>query len=142
MRASAARARDQSGNRRDVHRDGFGHDSFKMDRQFHAVGLFDFSFGQTERIFAQGAFATFLPIHVHAEIFEQQARADAGAFKNHRQAAARMRAAADEIHAVQILKAVVRAEMQHLVERVREVERRPAINFVAVSQSAGVMTRS
>ena len=43
-----------------------------------------------------------------------------------------MRAAADEINAIQILEAVVRAEVQHLVEAVREVERRALMNLVFV----------
>ena len=39
-----------------------------------------------------------------------------------------MRAAADEIHAVEFLEAVLRAQMQHLREAVREVEGRAAID--------------
>ena len=62
---------------------------------------------------------------------------DARAFEDHRQAAARMRAAADEIDAVEILEAVARAEVQHLVERVRQVERRAAMDRHVVSQSVG-----
>ena len=76
------------------------------------------------------------------EISEEQARADARGFENHRQAAARMRAAADEINAIDVLEAVVRAEMQHLVEAVREIERRAVMNLVLLSQSAGVIMRS
>ena len=41
-----------------------------------------------------------------------------------------MRAAADEIDAIEILEAVVRTEVQHLVEAVREVEGRAVVNLV------------
>ena len=51
-------------------------------------------------------------------------------FENHRQTAARMRAAADEIHAVHILEAVVRPQVQHLVEAVREIEGRALVDLV------------
>ena len=46
------------------------------------------------------------------------------------QAAARMRAAADEINAIDILEAIVRAQVQHLVEAVREIEGRALVNLV------------
>ena len=41
-----------------------------------------------------------------------------------------MRAAADKINAIDILEAVVRAEVQHLVEAVREIEGRALMNLV------------
>src|ERR1700722_4571517 len=65
-----------------------------------------------------------------AKISQKQARANSRRFEDHRQTATRMRAAADEINPVEILEAVVRPEMQHLVEAVREIERRPFMNFV------------
>ena len=42
-----------------------------------------------------------------------------------------MRAAADQINAIDILKTVVRPQVQHLVEAVREIERRAVVNLVA-----------
>ena len=42
-----------------------------------------------------------------------------------------MCAATDEINAVQILEAIVRTQVQHLIQRVRKVEGRAAINLVA-----------
>ena len=41
-----------------------------------------------------------------------------------------MRAAADEINAIDILEAVVRTKMQHLIEAMRQVEGRALVNFV------------
>ncbi len=41
-----------------------------------------------------------------------------------------MRAAADKINAIDILEAVVRTKMQHLIEAVREIECRALVNFV------------
>ena len=66
-----------------------------------------------------------------AQVLQQQARADPSGFEDDRQAAARMRAAADQVNALKVFKAVVRAQVQHLVEAVREIEGRAAINFVA-----------
>ncbi len=59
---------------------------------------------------------------------EHEIAGDARALVDHRQARARMRAAADDIDAVDILETVVRPEIQHLVEPVGEVERRAAID--------------
>ena len=64
------------------------------------------------------------------KIGQQQARTDARRFKDHRQPASGVSPAADEIHAIHILEAVVRTEVQHLVEAVREIERRALVNLV------------
>ena len=53
------------------------------------------------------------------QIFQHQFGTDARRFEDHRQAAAWMRAAAHEIHAVEFLEAILRAEVQHLREGVR-----------------------
>ena len=65
-----------------------------------------------------------------AEVGEQKAGADARGFKDHRQTAAGMRAAADEVNAIDILEAVVRPEVQHLVEAVREIEGRALMDLI------------
>ena len=62
------------------------------------------------------------PIGRNAEILRQQPRGDARALENDRQAAARMRAAADQIDPVEILEPVARAPVQHLPDIVRQVE--------------------
>ena len=41
-----------------------------------------------------------------------------------------MRAATNEINALQVLEPISRSEMQHLAQIVREVERRPAIDLM------------
>ena len=41
-----------------------------------------------------------------------------------------MGAAADEVNPIDIFEAVVRAQMQHLVEAVREVKSRPLVNLI------------
>ncbi len=41
-----------------------------------------------------------------------------------------MRAAADEVNPIDVFEAVVRAQMQHLVEAVGEVKRRPLVNLI------------
>ena len=48
-----------------------------------------------------------------------------------------MRAAANEIYALQILEAVVRAEVQHLVEAVREIEGGAAVDGKLVAPIVG-----
>ncbi len=50
-----------------------------------------------------------------------------------------MRAAADQVDAVEILEAVARPQVQHLRQRVRQVERRAAVDRDVVSQSGGVI---
>ena len=64
-----------------------------------------------------------------------QPRGDAGAFEDHRQAAAGVRAAADEVDAVQVLEPVPRPQVQHLPEVVGEVERGAAEDRVVASPS-------
>ena len=66
-----------------------------------------------------------------SQVFQHQPRADAGALEDHRQSAARMRAAADEIHAVEVFKTVVWAQVQHLIKTMRQIEGCAPINFVA-----------
>src|SRR5919199_140945 len=56
------------------------------------------------------------------EILEQQVRSDARAVINDGQARTRMRSAAYEINIVHVLQAVVRPEIQELVERMGDVE--------------------
>jgi hypothetical protein len=56
---------------------------------------------------------------VDAQIFEQEARTDAGALENQRETAARMSASANEIAPVRIFEPIVGTQKQHLVERVR-----------------------
>src|SRR3954452_16266846 len=53
-------------------------------------------------------------------IFHDEPRRDAGSLEDHRQSAARMGAATDEVHIAS--EAVVRPEIEHLREIVRQVE--------------------
>ena len=55
-------------------------------------------------------------------------RRDPGRLVDHRQAAAGVRAAADEVDAVQVLEAVARPQVEHLPEVVGQVERRPPVD--------------
>ena len=64
------------------------------------------------------------------EIREEQTRADPRRLKNHRQTAARMRAATDKVNAVHILEAIMRPQVQHLIEGVREIEGRALVDLV------------
>src|SRR5208282_3693658 len=57
---------------------------------------------------------------------------DARRLEDDRQAAARMRAAADEVDAIEIFEAAARAEVEHLAEVVREVEGCTPVNLVLV----------
>lgn len=54
---------------------------------------------------------------------------DAGAFVDRGQPAAGVSAAADEVEVLEIFEAVVWAEVEHLVERVREVESRAEVDI-------------
>ena len=57
-----------------------------------------------------------------AEIAEQQPAGDACGLENHRQSAAGMSAAADEVHSIELLEAVAGAEVEHLAEVMGEIE--------------------
>ena len=41
-----------------------------------------------------------------------------------------MRAAADKIHPIEILKAIARPQVQHLIQTVRQIEGRSAMNLI------------
>src|SRR5690606_5799709 len=64
-----------------------------------------------------------------AEILCEKLGRDARGLKDHRQSAPRMRTTADEINALQILEAITWSQAQHLVERVRQAERRPLMQI-------------
>ena len=64
------------------------------------------------------------------EIIEQEAGADPRGFENDRQSAARMRASADQVHAVDVFETVARTQMQHLTEGMSKVERRALVDLV------------
>jgi len=51
-----------------------------------------------------------------AQFLQQQARADAGGFEDDGRPAAGMRAATDQVHPVELLEPVLRAQVEHLAK--------------------------
>src|SRR5690349_8470198 len=67
-----------------------------------------------------------------SKVLQQQIAADASAFEYHGQSAPGMRAAANQINTIDVLEAIMRTEVQHLVERMGEVEGGPPVDFIAL----------
>ena len=53
-----------------------------------------------------------------------------------------MRAAAHKVHAIEIFEAVARPQVQHLVQAVRQVEGRSAVDLILLIPVDGVTRRS
>ena len=68
----------------------------------------------------------------YSEVFKQKPGTDPGAFENDGQATSGMCSASNKVHSIQVFEAIVRAEVQHLIQRVRQIEGGTPIDFVAM----------
>ena len=65
----------------------------------------------------------------HSQVFNQEPGRDASRLKNDRKSTSRVGSPADQIDGLQILKAVTRAEMEHLRKVVGQIEGGAAVDF-------------